>query len=295
MRLFELGTVYRFERSGVLNGLLRARGFAQDDSHIFCTSEQLEGELASLLAFVLKVLRRFGLTEFEAELSTRPEKYLGTIEEWDQATDALRAALNAAEIEYTVSEGGGAFYAPKIDVHIRDAIGRKWQVSTIQVDYMLPQRFEMEYVGADNLRHRPYMVHRALFGSVERFFGILVEHYAGAFPTWLAPVQVQVLPVRNDHEAYASSVVESLRAAGARAETLPADEPLGARVRRGKLEKVPYVLVVGDDDVAAGTVGVNERGTERPERGVALGEFIKRWQADVAAGDAGDAEPPQAV
>jgi threonyl-tRNA synthetase len=288
LRLFELGTVYRFERSGVLNGLLRLRGFAQDDAHIFCTSEQLPAELASLLAFVLRLLRRFGLTEFEAELSTRPEKYLGTIEEWDHATNALRAALDAAGLDYTVSEGGGAFYAPKIDVHVRDAIGRKWQVSTIQVDYMLPQRFEMEYVGADNARHRPYMVHRALFGSVERFFAILVEHYAGAFPTWLAPVQVKVLPVRDDHEGYAASVVATIKEAGFRAETFPADEPLGARVRHAKLEKIPYVLVVGDDDVAGGTVGVNERGTERPERGVAVSQFVERLQADVVADVATD-------
>jgi threonyl-tRNA synthetase len=294
LRLFELGTVYRFERSGVLNGLLRVRGMTQDDSHIFCTNEQLEAELASLLAFVLKILRRFGLTEFEAELSTRPDKYIGTIEQWDVATEALRSALATADIAYTVSEGGGAFYAPKIDVHVRDAIGRKWQVSTIQVDFQLPERFEMEYVGADNQRHRPHMVHRALFGSVERFFGILVEHYAGAFPTWLAPVQVKVLPVRDDHDAYATSVVDALAAAGFRAEALPADEPLGARVRHAKLEKVPYVLVVGDDDVAGGTMGVNARGTERPERGVALSEFIERLRADVAA-DEPQAGEPQAA
>ncbi|HTT92540.1 MAG TPA: threonine--tRNA ligase [Acidimicrobiales bacterium] len=282
LRLFELGTVYRFERSGVLNGLLRVRGMTQDDAHIFCTREQLEDELASLLAFVLKILRRFGLTEFEAELSTRPDKYIGTIEEWDRATDALRAALETAGLDFTVSEGGGAFYAPKIDVHVRDAIGRRWQVSTIQVDFQLPHRFEMEYVGADNSRHRPFMVHRALFGSVERFFGILLEHYAGAFPTWMAPVQVQVLPVRNDHEEYASSVAAILVGAGFRAETVLADEPLGARVRRGKMEKVPYVLVVGDDDVAAGTVGVNTRGSERPERGVPVGDLVARLAADVA-------------
>jgi len=289
LRLFELGTVYRFERSGVLNGLLRVRGMTQDDSHIFCARDQLEAELVSLLAFVLKVLRHFGLGDFEAELSTRPDKYLGTVEEWERATEALRAALESAGISYTVSEGAGAFYAPKIDVHVRDAIGRRWQVSTIQVDFQLPQRFDMEYVGADNARHRPYMVHRALFGSVERFFAILLEHYAGAFPAWLAPVQVQVLAVRGDHEAYATSVVGTLARKGFRAEGMPADEPLGARVRRAKLEKVPYVLVVGDDDVAAGTVGVNARGSSRPERGVPLAGFIERLAAEVAAGDA--AEP----
>ncbi|MHB1499114.1 MAG: threonine--tRNA ligase, partial [Acidimicrobiales bacterium] len=187
LRLFELGTVYRFERSGVLNGLLRVRGMTQDDSHIFCAREQLEAELESLLAFVLKLLRRFGMTEFEAELSTRPEKFIGTVEEWDRAEEALRASLVAAGIPYKVAEGEGAFYAPKIDVHVRDAIGRRWQVSTIQVDFQNPQRFDMEYVGADNGRHRPFMVHRALFGSVERFFAILLEHYAGALPTWLVP------------------------------------------------------------------------------------------------------------
>jgi threonyl-tRNA synthetase len=281
LRLFELGSVYRFERSGVLNGLLRVRGMTQDDAHIFCTREQLEDELASLLQFVLKLLRRFGLTDFEAELSTRPDKYIGTIEEWDRATDALQAALDASGLGYTISEGAGAFYAPKIDVHVRDAIGRRWQVSTIQVDFQLPHRFGMEYVGADNSRHRPFMVHRALFGSVERFFAILIEHYAGAFPTWLAPVQVQVLPVRDDHEEYASSVVATVRSAGFRAEAAPADEPLGARVRRAKLEKIPYVLVVGDDDVAAGTVGVNSRGSERPERGVPVADLIGRLTADV--------------
>ena len=294
LRLFEFGAVYRFERSGVLNGLLRARGFTQDDSHIFCAREQLEDELVSLLAFVLKLLRHFGLSEFEAELSTRPEKFLGTVEEWDRATQALRSALDSVGVRYDVAEGEGAFYAPKIDVHVRDAIGRRWQVSTIQVDFQEPQRFEMEYVGSDNSRHTPYMVHRALFGSIERFFAILIEHYAGAFPTWLAPVQVQVLPVRNDHEPYAGSVIDNLRRAGFRAETLPADEPLGARVRRAKLEKIPYVLVVGDDDVAAGTVGVNIRGSERPERGVALRQLIERLHADVAAAGAVVGETPAA-
>ena len=282
LRLFELGTVYRFERSGVLNGLLRVRGMTQDDSHIFCAREQLEAELESLLAFVLRVLRRFGLTEFEAELSTRPEKFIGTVEEWDRAEEALRASLEAAGISYKVAEGEGAFYAPKIDVHVRDAIGRRWQVSTIQVDFQNPQRFDMEYVGADNGRHRPFMVHRALFGSVERFFAILLEHYAGALPTWLAPVQTVVLPVSEAHEAYAGEVVRSLREEGFRAEAGEADETLGARIRRAKLEKVPYVLVVGDDDVAAGTVGVNTRSSERPERGVGLGDLVERLRMDVS-------------
>jgi threonyl-tRNA synthetase len=283
MRLFELGTVYRFERSGVLHGLARVRGMTQDDSHIFCTPEQLGGELSTLLAFVLRVLRTFGLTEFEAELSTRPEEYLGSLEEWEQATDALRGALDASGIPYTVAEGEGAFYAPKVDVHLRDAIGRRWQLSTLQVDFQEPQRFDMWYVGADNQRHRPFMIHRALFGSVERFLALLLEHYAGALPTWLAPVQTRVLPVRDGHDAYAVRLADRLRGDGYRAEVDEADEPLGARIRRAKLEKVPYVLVVGDDDVAAGTVGVNARGSATPERGVPVDDFVARLGGEIEA------------
>jgi len=275
LRLFEFGTVYRFERSGVLHGLTRVRGITQDDSHIFCAPDQLAGELTSLLAFVLKVLRTFGLTEFEAELATRPEKFVGEPAEWELATEALRQALDAEGIAFKVAEGEGAFYAPKIDVHVRDAIGRRWQISTLQVDLQMPQRFDMEFVGADNARHRPYMIHRALFGSVERFFGILLEHYAGALPAWLSPVQARVLPVKADHELYATSVVGRLKAVGLRADMAEADEPLGARIRKAKLEKIPYVLVVGDTDLAAGTVGVNPRGGEI-ERGVAVGDFVAR-------------------
>ncbi|MDQ6784874.1 MAG: threonine--tRNA ligase [Actinomycetota bacterium] len=283
IRMFEFGTVYRFERSGVLNGLLRVRGITQDDSHIFCASDQLEGELISLLRFVLRLLRTFGLSEFEAELATRPDKHVGTDAEWSEATDALRNALEVADLPYVVAEGEGAFYAPKIDVHVRDAIGRRWQVSTLQVDLQMPQRFDMTYVGADNDRHRPFMIHRALFGSIERFFAILVEHHAGAFPAWLAPVQVRILPVRNDHQHYAEQVATGLRGQGFRVDVVAADEPLGGRVRRGKIEKVPYVLVVGDDDVKAGTVGVNRRGQDRPERGVATEAFATMLADEVVA------------
>ena len=284
LRIFELGTVYRYERSGVMHGLFRVRGFTQDDSHIFCAADQLSDELASVLAFVLGILRTFGFSEFEAALATRPPaKSVGEDAEWERATDALRAAIEAAGLDYTLDEGGGAFYGPKIDVHVRDAIGRRWQLSTIQVDFQMPQRFEMEYVGADNGRHRPIMIHRALMGSVERFFGILVEHFAGAFPAWLAPVQARVLPVSDEHGDYAATVVERLRAAGFRADTAPAGESIGARIRRAKLEKLPYVLVVGADDVAAGTVGVNARGSERPERDVPVEEFVSRLAAEVAS------------
>jgi threonyl-tRNA synthetase len=284
LRIFELGTVYRYERSGVMHGLFRVRGFTQDDSHIFCTPDQLGDELVSVLAFVLRMLRTFGFTEFEAALATRPAgKADGSDEDWAAATEALRAAMARAGLDYSVDEGGGAFYGPKIDVHVRDAIGRRWQLSTIQVDFQLPQRFEMEFVGADNSRHRPIMIHRALLGSIERFFGILIEHYAGAFPTWLAPVQARVLPVSDEHTVYAESVASRLTDAGFRADLVAADESLGARIRRAKLEKLPYVLVVGADDVAAGTVGVNDRGASQPLRGVAVDDFVARLAADVAS------------
>jgi threonyl-tRNA synthetase len=285
LRLFEFGTVYRYERSGVLHGLLRTRGFTQDDSHIYVGPEHLVPEITSLLAFVLRVLRTFGFEEFEAELSTRPEgKSVGADEDWEKATAALHEALQTAGLPYTVAEGEGAFYGPKIDVHLLDAIGRRWQLSTIQVDFNHPIRFELEYIGADNERHRPIMIHRALFGSIERFFGILVEHYAGAFPTWLAPVQVQVLPVADRHEPYARTVTERLTGAGFRAELTDAThDTLGNRVRKGKVEKIPYLLVVGDSDVEAGTVGVNVRGGERPERDVPLDDFAARLAAEVAA------------
>ncbi|HET6811082.1 MAG TPA: threonine--tRNA ligase [Acidimicrobiales bacterium] len=272
MRLFEFGSVYRYEKSGVVHGLTRVRGMTQDDAHIFCTPEQMEGELGSLLDFVLDVLRDYGLSDFYLELSTRPEgKAVGTEQEWERATEALRVVGEAKGLELVLDEGGGAFYGPKISVQARDAIGRTWQLSTIQLDFQEPQRFELEYVGADNARHRPVMIHRALFGSVERFFGVLLEHYAGALPVWLSPVQARVLPVRDDHAAYAEDVAGTLRARGLRADVAGAADKLNARIRRAKLERVPYVLVVGDEDVAAGTVGVNRRGAEQPERGVPVG------------------------
>lgn len=283
LRLYEFATVYRFERSGVIHGLTRVRGLTQDDAHIFCAPEQLSAELRSLLAFVLEVLRAFGLSEFEAELATRPDEFVGDPRDWDEATAALREAIEASEIPYVVAEGEGAFYAPKIDVHMRDAVGRRWQLSTIQVDFQLPARFELSYVGADNERHRPRMIHRALFGSVERFFGILIEHYAGALPTWLMPVQVRVLPVRDGNAEYATTVLNVLRDARVRVDLEEAEEPLGARVRRAKLEKIPYVIVVGDDDVEHETVGVNRRGSDRPDRGVRLDEFVPSVVAEIAA------------
>ncbi len=283
LRLFEFGTVYRFERSGQIHGLTRVRGITMDDSHIFCTPEQLADELASLLAFVVRLLRGFGLDDFQAELSTRnPEKMLGTPEQWDAAEAALEESLKSAGLDYVVSPGEAAFYAPKIDVHVRDAIGRSWQLSTLQVDFQLPERFELEYMAADGTRRRPQVIHRALFGSVERFLGILLEHYAGALPTWLSPVQVTVCPVASDHEEWARQVVERLTYDGFRAELSEADEQLGARIRKAKMGKVPHVVVVGGEDVAAGTVADNVRGEGRPEKGIALEEFLQRLRIEAA-------------
>ncbi|MFZ9795438.1 MAG: threonine--tRNA ligase [Ilumatobacteraceae bacterium] len=281
LRLFELGTVYRYERAGTLHGLLRIRGFTQDDSHIFCTQEQLADEIGSLLGFVLSVLRRFGFDDFTYKLSTRnPGKSIGTDEMWDKATSALRTALEKLGVQYSIGEGDAAFYGPKIDIDVRDAIGRKWQLSTIQADFQLPERFGLEYVGADNQRHRPIMLHRALFGSVERFFGVLLEHYGGSFPTWLAPVQVRILPVTSAHEGHATSLVERLVNEGFRVDTAVADEQLGKRIRAAKMERIPYVLVVGDDDVASDTVGVNPRGGE-VQRDTPFAVFLDRLRADV--------------
>ena len=280
LRLFELGTVYRYERAGTLHGLMRIRGFTQDDSHIFCTADQVAGEIKGLLKFVLSVLRAFGFDEFEANLSTRNlDKSIGSDEVWATATEALRAAVHAEGLPFAIKDGDAAFYGPKIDIDVRDAIGRKWQLSTIQLDLNLPERFGLEYVGADNQCHRPFMLHRALFGSVERFFGVLLEHYGGALPAWLAPIQARVLPVRADHQAYAESLRAALAAAGFRTDVAEADEPLGARIRKAKMEKLPYVLVVGDDDVLAGTLGVNPRGGE-VERGVSLDTFISRLREE---------------
>jgi threonyl-tRNA synthetase len=284
LRLFEFGTVYRYELSGVVHGLTRVRGMTQDDSHIFTTREQMGDELRSVLLFVLDLLRDFGLTDFYLELSTKPEgKAVGSDEEWAEATEALRQVAEGMELDLVMDEGGGAFYGPKISVQARDAIGRTWQMSTIQLDFQLPQRFDLHYVGADNERHRPIMIHRALFGTIERFFAILVEHYAGAFPAWLAPVQVVVLPVADRHDAYAFRLVDRLRSQGFRAELVDAStDTLGKRVRTAKTEKVPYVLVVGDSDAENGTVGVNKRGTDAPERDVAIDRFLEHLAADVA-------------
>ena len=283
LRLFEFGSVYRYEKSGVVHGLTRVRGMTQDDAHIFCSREQMGEELASLLTFVLDLLRDFGLQDFYLELSTRPEgKAVGSDEEWSEAEATLARVAGAAGLELVLDEGGGAFYGPKISVQARDAIGRTHQISTIQLDFQTPQRFDASYVAADNRRERVIMIHRALFGTVERFLAILLEHYAGNLPTWLCPEQVRVLSVRDEFDEYANEVAQRLRVRGLRAATEAADEPLGARVRRAKLDKIPYILVVGAEDAANQTVGVNRRGGTDPERGVSVDDVVERLCDEVA-------------
>ena len=270
LRLFELGTVYRYERSGVIHGLLRARGFTQDDSHIFALESQLAGELQNLLDFTLMVLRDFGFEVFEADLSTKPEKYVGRDDLWIKAETALADALEAAGLPYQRAEGEGAFYGPKIDVHVRDAIGRRWQLSTLQVDFAQPDNFNLVYATDENTRERPVMIHRALMGSIERFVGILVEHYAGAFPCWLSPVQATVVPVADRHVEYARQVEAALGDAGLRAEVDDAHDTVSEKIRRAITQKHPSVLVVGDTDVEAGTVGLRLRGDDQEQRGMSL-------------------------
>ncbi len=284
IRLSELGAVYRNELSGVVHGLLRARGFTQDDSHTFCRRDQLGDELGMHLEFVLRLLRDFGFEDYEAELATRPgDKWVGELELWDLATDSLRQALEAAEVPYDVAEGEGAFYGPKIDVHVKDAIGRRWQMSTIQVDFSLPERFDLEYNDANNERERPVMIHSAKFGSVERFIGVLVEHYAGAFPGWLAPVQATIVPVADRHVDYGRSVAADLGASGIRVEVDESSATVGEKLRRAITDKQPAVLVVGDDDVEHETVGMRLRGSDHEERGIAVADARSRLLELVAS------------
>src|SRR6185436_17361761 len=275
LRLFEFGSVYRYEKSGVVHGLTRARGFTQDDAHIYCTREQMQGEIRSLLAFVLDLLRDYGLDEFYLELSTRdPEKSIGRDEDWALATDALREAAEASGLELVLDPGGAAFYAPKISVQVKDAIGRTWQMSTIQVDLMEPDLFGLEYTAADGSRKRPVMIHRALFGSIERFFGILTEHYAGAFPAWLAPVQVVAIPVTDEQHGYVADVAEQLRARDVRVDVDAGDDRMQKKIRTHTLAKVPFMLLVGARDAEAGAVSFRFRdGTQR--NGVPVAEAVE--------------------
>ena len=282
LRLFEFGTVYRYEKSGVLHGITRARGFTQDDAHIYCTKDQMPGELDSLLTFVLNLLRDYGLEDFYLEISTRnPEKSVGSDEDWEAATEALRKAALAQNLELVNDEGGAAFYGPKISVQAKDAIGRTWQMSTIQVDFQLPQRFELEYAASDGSRARPVMIHRALFGSIERFFGVLTEHYSGAFPPWLAPVQVMAIPVAEPFTDYLFEVVAALKAAGIRAEVDASDDRMQKKVRNAQMQKIPFMLIAGEEDQKAGAVSFRYRNGEQ-KNGVPLAEAIAEISATVA-------------
>jgi threonyl-tRNA synthetase len=282
LRWGELGTVYRYERSGVLHGLLRVRGFTIDDAHIICRPDQVEGEIGEVYDFSLHMLRAFGFREFDIYLSTRPEKFIGVSGRWDQAEEALRRALEAQGLPYEVDEGGGAFYGPKIDIKLKDALGRAWQATTIQFDFNLPERFEMTYVGEDGQEHQPYVVHRALLGALERFFGTLIEHYAGAFPIWLSPVQVMLIPIADRHVEYAHSVVRQLKGAGLRVEVDDSRERMQAKIRSAQLQKIPYMLVVGDREMRDDTVAVRLR-TEEDLGAMSVDDFVARVRRVVEA------------
>ena len=282
MRLAELGTVYRYEKDGVRHGLFRVRGFTQDDAHIFCTPEQIVQEVKDTVNFAKAMLGKFGFHDIQAYLSTKPEKAVGDDERWNQATESLRAALEQEGLSYEVDEGGGAFYGPKIDMKIKDAIGRPWQLGTVQFDFNLPERFDLSYIGSDGQEHRPYMVHRALLGSIERFFGILIEHYAGAFPLWLAPEQVRILPISDKAMDYAHKTQAALREAGFRVDVDVSAEKLGAKIREATLQKVPYQVVVGPRDEAAGTVSVRSR-VDGDLGAMQIGELIAKLRAEIEA------------
>ena len=282
LRLFEFGTVYRYEKSGVLHGITRARGFTQDDAHIYCTKEQMAGELDSLLTFVLNLLRDYGLADFYLELSTRnPEKSVGEDTDWNEATEALREAAMKQGLELILDEGGAAFYGPKISVQAKDAIGRTWQMSTIQVDFQLPQRFDLEFAAADGSKQRPVMIHRALFGSIERFFGVLTEHYSGAFPPWLAPVQVMGIPVAEAFNDHLVKVVKEMKAAGIRADIDLSDDRMKKKVRNAQMQKIPYMLIAGEEDVNSNAVSFRYRNGDQ-KNGVPIADAIAEILATIA-------------
>ena len=281
LRLFEFGTVYRYEKSGVVHGITRARGFTQDDAHIYCTKDQMAGELDSLLTFVLNLLRDYGLEDFYLELSTRnPEKSVGEESDWVAATEALRQAAIKQNLELILDPGGAAFYGPKISVQARDAIGRTWQMSTIQVDFQLPQRFNLEYAAADGTKQQPVMIHRALFGSIERFFGVLTEHYAGAFPAWLAPVQVRGIPVAEAFQPYLAEVIKEFKKSGIRAEIDSSDDRMQKKIRNAQLEKIPYMMIIGEEDQAAGTVSFRYRNGDQ-KNGIQISAAISEVMAAI--------------
>jgi threonyl-tRNA synthetase len=281
LRYAEWGTVYRYERSGVLHGLLRVRGLTQDDAHLFCRPDQMPEEIDRVLEFSLNILRAFGFEDFQAYLATRnPDKAAGTPEQWDAPTEALRAALERAEVPYEVDEAEAVFYGPKIDIKVKDALGREWQLSTIQFDFILPERFDMSYVGEDGQEHRPYMIHRALLGSMERFMGVLIEHFAGAFPVWLAPVQAVLIPIADRHMDYADKVAAQLNDAGLRVEVDARSERMNAKIRDAQMQKIPYMLVVGDREAEADQLAVRLRSGE-DLGAISVGSFIERLQVEI--------------
>jgi len=285
VRLGELGTVYRYERSGVMHGLLRVRGFTQDDAHIFCTPDQIEREIADCVEFARDVLKDFGFDKFQTELSTWDpndrKSFVGSEDQWNMATNSLEKVLKQLNIEYKTIPGEAAFYGPKIDIKLVDAIGRLWQLSTVQFDFNLPQRFDLEYVAEDGTRKQPLMVHRALYGSVERFFGVLIEHYAGAFPVWLSPVQAAMIPIAERHTEYADKVAAQLRVAGVRVEVDSRNEKMNAKIREHAMQKVPFLLVVGDKEAEADKVNVRTRGKEKTED-MGTAEFVEKIKKLIA-------------
>jgi len=264
-RWAELGTVYRYEKTGVLHGLLRVRGFTQDDAHIFCRSDQLPEEISKALDFTIFILRSFGFEEYQIYLSTKPDKFVGSEESWEKATTALKGALDKSGMTYDIDPGEGVFYGPKIDIKIKDSLGRAWQCSTIQVDFNLPERFKISYIGEDGQPHQPIMIHRALMGSLERFFGCLIEHYAGAFPNWLAPVQVRILTITDDHIKYAEEIAAFLKKDGIRVELDSRNEKVGFKIREAQTSKIPYMLVIGEKEINDKTVAVRKRKEKKTE------------------------------
>ncbi|TDJ58655.1 MAG: threonine--tRNA ligase [Nitrospina sp.] len=282
LRWAELGTVYRYERSGVMHGLLRVRGFTQDDAHLFCRPDQIEDEISTVLEFVLYILRAFGFDQYKVFLSTRPDKSVGSDDDWDTATQALQKALEKSGLEFAVDPGEGVFYGPKIDIKIKDSLHRYWQVSTIQVDFNLPQRFKMTYIGDDGQPHQPIMIHRALMGSLERFFGCLIEHYAGAFPAWLAPVQVILLPITDNHHAYVAEIAKRLTEEGIRVEKDLRNEKIGYKIREAQLAKIPYMIVLGDQEVQSNQIAVRRRKSQET-RTMSVDAFLQELKQEIEA------------
>ena len=289
LRLAELGTVYRYERSGVLHGLMRIRGFTQDDAHIFCSPDQVEDEVLGVLDLTFELLDTFGFTEYDISLSTRPEKYVGEVSLWEHATQSLANALKTRGLDYDLDDGGGAFYGPKIDVKIKDALGRSWQCTTVQFDFNLPERFDLTYQGSDGSQHRPYMVHRAILGSIERFLGVLIEHYGGAFPLWLAPVQAVIIPIADRHVEYAGQVRDQLESHGFRAEVDAKSERMNLKIRNAQIQKVPYMLVVGDGEISGGTASVRLRSGENLGP-ISVPDLVGRLDAELKGRNAGSVQ-----